>query len=125
MRAALALFLLLGFSAATANDDEQLIEALLVAVGDSECTFIRNGKEHAAEDAEAHLRMKYRRGKRHVSSVETFIRRIATKSSMSGKLYRIRCGDAEAVPSADWLNQRLEEIRSRESQPDVAFHSRS
>ncbi|MEM1174743.1 MAG: DUF5329 domain-containing protein [Pseudomonadota bacterium] len=108
---ALAALLTLIVVPATAADDASLIEALLSTVGDSECTFIRNGKEHTAEDAEAHLRMKYRRGKRHAKTVETFIERIATKSSMSGRLYMIRCEDADARPTAQWLTERLDDIR--------------
>ncbi len=111
MRTALALALLLAFAPARAGNYEDTIEYLLTAVGTSECVFIRNGKEHSAKDAEDHLRMKYRRGKRYVSSVETFIDRIATKSSMSRKAYQIRCEGADAMPTADWLEAKLEEIR--------------
>ncbi len=113
MRLLPALFLSigLGIAPAKASAYEDAIEYLLTAVGDSECVFIRNGKEHSAKDAEDHLRMKYRRGKRHVSSTETFIKRIATKSSMSGKKYMIRCKGMDAMPTAEWLEARLEEIR--------------
>ena len=101
---------------ANASDHEETIERLLTAVGNSGCTFVRNGKEHSAEDAEDHLRMKYRRGKRYVSSVETFIKRIATKSSMSGKRYQIRCAGEDTMPTAEWLQAKLEELRG-ENQP--------
>ncbi len=98
-------------STAHAGDDEaERIEYLLSSVGNSECVFIRNGTEHTAEDAEKHLRMKYRRGKKWVASTESFINRIATKSSFSGKLYRIRCGEQEAQPTAVWLRERLSEL---------------
>ena len=110
---ALTVFMILGNAPAAANDDEQLIEALLSSVGTSECTFIRNGKEYDADEAEDHLRMKYRRGKKYVSGVDTFIKRIATKSSMSGKPYMIRCNDTEAVPTAEWLAKQLEAIQAR------------
>ena len=87
------------------------IDYLLTAVGSSECTFIRNGNSHAAEDAEAHLRMKYKRGKRWASTTEKFIERLASKSSFSKKPYYIQCGEQEQVGSGEWLTQRLQEYR--------------
>ncbi len=102
--------LVMVFIASTAHasrHDAEQIEFLLTEVGASECVFIRNGSEHAAEDAEEHLRMKYRRAKNRVKSVENFISRIATKSSLSGKPYLIRCGKSEAQAAADWLAGRL------------------
>ena len=115
MRALLGLAILVLPVLANAADDEQLIESLLTAVGTSDCTFIRNGKEYPAKEAEDHLRMKYRRGKRYVSNVDTFIKRIATKSSMSGKPYRIRCESTDAIATADWLSMKLDEIRKQSS----------
>ncbi len=87
------------------------IEYLLTTIGSSDCVFIRNGKRHDARDAEDHLRMKYRRGKRYAPTTEAFIGRLASKSSMSKKLYHIECPGAEPVPSGEWLSQRLAEYR--------------
>lgn len=106
------LCLLLAVPAANASeDDAPTIERLLAAVGESGCAFIRNGKEHTAAAAEDHLRMKYRRGRRWVDDAETFIERIATKSSFSGRPYLIRCAGEETQRTADWLNARLAEFR--------------
>ena len=96
---------------ASADDSEVEIEYLVSAIGASDCTFIRNGKRHEAEDAEAHLRMKYRRGKRYAPTAEKFIERLASSSSMSKKPYFIECAGAEAVPSGDWLTARLTDYR--------------
>ncbi len=90
------------------------IEYLLVTVGQSGCTFIRNGDEHPAKDAESHLRLKYRNGRTWVHSADQFIRRLASKSSWTGKVYYIRCGSADPQPSADWLFDRLAEYRKRD-----------
>ncbi len=116
MRAIAALVFLLALAPAQADNHEEQIEYLLTAVGKSDCVFIRNGKEHSAEDAEDHLRMKYRRGKKYVSSTETFVKRIATKSSMSGKRYQIRCAGEDTMPTAEWLQAKLEELHG-ENQP--------
>jgi len=87
------------------------IDFLLASIGSSNCTFIRNGKYYEAAAAEDHLRMKYRKGKRYASSTEKFIERLASKSSMSKKLYYIECEGDEKIPSGDWLRKRLSEYR--------------
>jgi hypothetical protein len=98
-----------------AGNTESEIEYLIASIGDSNCTFVRNGSRHDAEDAEDHLRMKYRRGKRYATSAELFIERLASKSSMSGKLYTMECPDSETVPSGEWLTARLHEYRAQVS----------
>lgn len=112
---------MLAFSVAAADPGDAAmreIDALLTAVGRSDCVFIRNGKRYDAEAAEKHLRLKLRRGRRYVSSAETFIERLASKSSMSGKLYYIECPGADSVPSGEWLHERLRQ--QREAAPDDA-----
>lgn len=114
---ALALLICLLPPGARADDVPAEIDYLLSAIGSSGCTFIRNGKRHDAEDAEAHLRMKYQRGRRYAATSEEFIERLASKSSMSKKLYYIECECEETVPSGDWLMQRLTEYRTNSSKP--------
>jgi len=94
-----------------AEDPDPEIDHLLEAIGDSDCVFIRNGTRHDAEKAEEHLRMKYNRGRRYATSAEAFIDRLASKSSMTRKLYMMECPGAEAEPSGDWLMRRLETFR--------------
>ena len=110
-RFALAALLLVPLGAA-ADRAETEIEYLLSAIGSSECTFVRNGKRHSAEKAESHLRMKYDRGRRYAKSAETFIERLASKSSITRKVYMIECPGAEPQPTGFWLTQRLDELRS-------------
>ena len=107
-----ALLACLSSTSALADEDAATIEQLLVAVGESACTFIRNGKEYSSAAAEDHLRMKYRRGKRWASDAESFIDRIASKSSFSGKPYRIRCGASPAKLTSEWLSARLDELEA-------------
>ncbi len=117
MRVALLITSLFVLSLAAHGDEVPAeIEHLLTTVGSSDCTFIRNGKRHDAQDAEDHLRMKYRRGKRYAPTTEAFIERLASKSSMSKKLYQIECPGAEPVPSGEWLSQRLAEYRDSRNQ---------
>lgn len=101
-------------SAPVYSDKDSLeIEHLLKAVGTSNCIFIRNGKEHSAIDAEDHLRMKYRKGKKYVDTTEQFIERIASKSSFSGDAYYIHCVDKKE-PTSIWLSKKLAEYRHAE-----------
>ena len=92
-------------------DMQTEIDRLLAEVESSDCVFIRNGREHSADAAADHLRMKRRRGKRYFDSTETFIERLASRSSWSGRDYRIRC-DGETVTAAEWFADRLKRIRS-------------
>ena len=94
-----------------ATDTESEIEYLLTTIGTSGCEFIRNGKTHSAEDAESHLRMKYKRGKRYAKTAELFIERLATASSLSKRPYEISC-DGGIEPTGEWLKARLDELRS-------------
>jgi len=117
MRAALAIIfpaLLLVAPGSYAEDVPTEIDYLLTTVGSSNCEFIRNGKRHSAENAEDHLRMKYRRGKRYAPTTEAFIERLASKSSMSKKLYEIDCPGEDVVPSGEWLSYRLAEYRDKQ-----------
>ena len=91
------------------------IEHLISAVGESGCTFVRNGKEHDAEAAEAHLRLKYRRGRKYATTAEAFIERLASKSSMSRKAYQMACPDSPTIASGVWLRARLAEFRERDT----------
>ena len=95
-------------------DDEVPVEIdfLLKSIGSSDCTFIRNGERHKSRAAEKHLRMKYRRGKRYAPTSEKFVERLASKSSLSKKLYYIECEGEEKIPSGDWLMERLGEYRA-------------
>ena len=100
---------------AIAGDAEVEIEHLITTVGESGCTFIRNGSRHDAEDAASHMRLKYRRGKRYATTAELFIERLASKSSFTGTPYKIECPGSDAVPSGDWLMARLHEFREQQA----------
>ena len=108
---ALALLLAIAPASVRADQTATEIDFLLATIGESECLFIRNGKEYDAKDAEAHLRMKYSRGKRYAPTAEKFIERLASKSSMSRKPYYIECGNEPQMPSGQWLTGLLTEYR--------------
>ena len=89
------------------------IEYLLSLVGSSGCEFNRNGSWYDAAQAEKHLRYKYEYLVAHdrVATAEEFIERAATKSSLSGQPYLLRCGDAKVVTFESWLRAALARYR--------------
>jgi hypothetical protein len=89
------------------------IDYLLNTVGQSDCTFTRNGKSYPAADAQKHLQTKRKRGKRYFSSADEFIEKLASKSSMSGKPYSIQCGEAAEQPSGEWFAALLAKYRQQ------------
>lgn len=92
------------------------IEHLITALGRSGCDFQRNGSWYPARKAEEHLRRKYKWLRDHdrVATAEQFIEGAGTRSSVSGLAYHVRCPGRSAMDSADWLRDRLREMRSRD-----------
>jgi hypothetical protein len=90
----------------------QEIKGLLDFVEHSECQFVRNGSEYPGPRARAHLEKKlhYLEGKNRVNSAEDFIDLAATKSSMSGRAYEVRCSEG-VEPASTWLKRELQRQR--------------
>ena len=88
---------------------------LFSALEHSGCQFQRNGSWHDAAAASAHLRRKYdyllKKGV--LTSTERFIELAASKSSMTGTPYQVRCGGAPTVDSRTWFTRKLTELRAR------------
>ena len=97
---------------ATATTRE--IEQLFSVLEKSNCQFYRNGSWYSAQKASAHLRRKYDYLLKHdrVTSTESFIELAASRSSMSGKPYLVKCGNAEPVESRDWFSKKLVDARA-------------
>ncbi|WP_097303812.1 YfeK family protein [Pseudomonas chlororaphis] len=98
--------------AQTTPQAAQEIKGLLDFVEHSQCQFVRNGTEYPAPQARQHLEKKlnYLEGKNMVSNAEDFIDLAATKSSMSGKAYEVRC-PAGSQPASSWLKAELQRLR--------------
>lgn len=96
-----------------AHVTEAEIEALIAALGRSGCSFQRNGRWHDAAAARDHLRRKYEWMREHdkVASAEQFIRDGASRSSMSGRAYQVRCPGEPDRSAAAWLTARLQAQR--------------
>ena len=106
-----ALLVPAGAPAGTAEE----IDHLLQYIEKSDCVFTRNGEEHTGVEALEHIRMKYNYVRKRVQTAEDFIKYAATKSSLSGKPYLVRCGEQE-VSTADWLKEELARFRQPEKE---------
>ena len=90
------------------------VDFLLASIEASGCAFNRNGTWHDSKAAMTHLRDKYDYlvARDLIVTTEDFIERAATKSSLSGQPYEVRCGGGAAVTSSRWLNDKLGHLRA-------------
>ena len=89
------------------------IESLLAFVAKSGCQFNRNNTWYPAPEASAHLAKKerYLEERGQIASAEDFIVKAATKSSVTGKPYTVRCGSQPVIASDEWLMAELLRVR--------------
>jgi hypothetical protein len=90
------------------------VSFLLGYVDGSGCQFYRNGTWHNAQDAQTHLRDKYKwlRARNMINTTEDFIDRAATQSSFSGLAYAVACNGGASIPSNQWLRAELARLRT-------------
>ena len=87
------------------------IDYLFGYLANSRCEFYRNGTWYDSTKAEAHLRGKYGFLKFSVNMTEDFIEKVASRSSLTGKPYQVRCGLGAPLPSSQWLMNELMRYR--------------
>lgn len=116
------LVFLLGATSATAEErpavaTAQEIDRLFDVLRGSGCEFQRNGRWHSAEQAAAHLQRKreYIANKGLLTDSESLIELAASKSSLSGKPYRVKCPGRPVVESRAWFMRKLAELRLRDA----------
>ena len=99
--------------AAPSPKAQREIQGLLDALSASSCEFQRNGTWHGRDEAREHLQRKYDYLlKRDLAdTAEQFIERAASKSSMSGRAYQVRCPGQPVQPAAVWFKARLDALR--------------
>jgi len=112
-----SLLMILSFHTSCFAGTTEEIASLLLFVELSECTFIRNGKHYDAPEARKHIEKKYNYFKDKITTTEEFIRYSATKSTMSGKLYRVVCNGV-GMNSSDWLLAELDKLRGTNLEED-------
>jgi hypothetical protein len=116
----LILLAVAAFAHAGASTPElRKIDALLDSVKSSGVTFIRNGNEYTSKEAHEHLRKKLKSARNswfappeEEWTARMFIEKVASRSSISGKPYRVRLGNGKVVETRAWLSEMLREIES-------------
>lgn len=98
-------------------EEQKKIDYLIGEVKRSTARFLRNGDEHTAPRAAAHLARKLRFAGKRVQSARDFIVGIATKSETSGRVYEIRWPDGRRQPLAEWLRSRLAAYENAKTPP--------
>ena len=106
----LLIILLVSQGAESEEGVNREINHLLQYLENAGCTFIRNHKAYDGAQARAHIQKKYDYFKVRIKTTEDFIKYAATKSTMSGKAYKVRCNGLE-IPCAEWLTVELEKLR--------------
>lgn len=95
------------------GETQREIAHLFAYLKNSNCEFNRNGTWYSPDKAVSHLNRKYqyllKRGL--IKSTEQFIDRAASKSSMSGKPYLVKCGESDTVESSTWFTEELLRFR--------------
>lgn len=90
------------------------IDALVDRVAHADgVVFIRNGTEHTAAEAAAHLQRKRKAAGDRIRTPEQFIDKLGARSSITGKPYRVRLPDGRQMDSATWLTGLLREVRAK------------
>jgi hypothetical protein len=90
------------------------IEALIAAVeAQPKAVFIRNGSEHSAAQAAAHLRMKRSRAGDRIRTADEFITQIASASSITGRKYRIRLESGREMDAEVFFRAELAKIEAK------------
>ena len=102
------------------------IEHLFDFLSKSGCEFQRNGSWYAAPKAAEHIRKKYDYLIKRdlINGADKFIELAASKSSLSGKEYQVKCADKATIPSAKWFTQELARYRA-ETQHSTTKNSQS
>jgi hypothetical protein len=92
---------------------EKEIQHLFDHLQNSRCEFNRNGEWYTAEEAVKHIDHKYQYLTKNglINSTEQFIDRAASKSSISGKPYMVKCGASEPIESSVWFHNELTRFR--------------
>ncbi|MCZ6663699.1 MAG: DUF5329 domain-containing protein [Gammaproteobacteria bacterium] len=119
MRLLALLVIVLSCSSSLAADVDAKTQAEIAHLFDqmqqSNCQFARNGSWYSAAEAVHHIDKKYQYllKRTAVRSTENFIERAASRSSISGQPYRVKCGGSAAIESAEWFQAELDVFRKQ------------
>ena len=101
-------------SAGMENNTDQEILHLFDYLEKSNCEFNRNGSWYSPHEAVRHIQKKYRYlvKKGLINTAEQFIDLAASRSSLSGESYLVKCGESKPIKSSDWFTDELKKFRA-------------
>lgn len=96
------------------NATQAEVKRLLDFVAASGCAFERNGIWHDAAAARAHMAHKYEflAARGLIVTTEDFIDKAATRSSLSGQAYQVKCPTSTPMGAGQWLRAALVRLRA-------------
>jgi len=95
--------------------ESQRIDALLEKIESSAATFVRNDREYTGAQFATHLRAKHRHLGPKNPTLEEFIDQVATRSTETGKPYRIKLPGGDVMDVGTWLRGHAKSIANEES----------
>ncbi|HLZ99737.1 MAG TPA: DUF5329 domain-containing protein [Steroidobacteraceae bacterium] len=103
-----------GTAAAAPSVAQVEIDYLLGFVEQSNCEFYRNGSSYDAAQAGSHLREKYAAlaAAGRILTGDEFIDKVASRSSLSGRPYEVKCTGHARMSTAPWLREALMRFRT-------------
>jgi hypothetical protein len=94
--------------------EQRRIDALLVAVAaDRQSRFVRAGLDYSGTEAARFLRAKLHAQGATVRSAEDFIERIGSRSSTTGRPYRVCRAEGDCVDAGEHLHGLLARVAAR------------
>ena len=98
--------------------EKRKIDYLINEVSKVNGVFIRNGSEHTPKAAAEHFKMKLNNAltswftpSKEKWTANLFIEKIASKSSLSGKVYKIKFENGNVIESKKWFFKKLESFK--------------
>jgi hypothetical protein len=88
-------------------DETNQIEELLKRIEKSKIIFIRNGTQYSSKKAADHLRSKWEHSKGQIKTLNEFIKKIASKSSYSGKYYLVKLQNGTIISAEKWYELQM------------------
>jgi hypothetical protein len=91
--------------------EQAKIDYLIACVENlSDAKFIRNGLSYDAKTAAAHLRMKRKKAGNYVKTTNDFIEKLASKSSVTGNLYKIIYNDGKVIEACEFYMKCIDAL---------------
>ncbi|PKP08404.1 MAG: hypothetical protein CVU09_15770 [Bacteroidetes bacterium HGW-Bacteroidetes-4] len=94
------------------SEEEKIIYLIHCVEQLNNATFIRNGVSYDAKAAAAHLRLKREKAGKRIKSVDLFIEKVASQSSITGEPYQIVFSDGTRTNAKTFYQNCLKKIEA-------------